>query len=437
MERLIQKIEPSVDISHKLRNVAAYARVSSGKDAMLHSLSAQVGYYSELIQSNPEWRFCGVFADEAITGTKESRPEFQKMLAECRKGKIDLIITKSISRFARNTITVLETVRELKILGIDVYFQEQNIHSISADGELMLSILSSYAQEESFSASENQKWRIRNDFEQGKICNIRMLGYRRTTSGSLEIVESEAEIVRFIFLNYLSGNGKLLISNKLNEMGIATINGCEWTTADIHRILQNEKYAGNMLLQKRFRENHLTKRMIRNDGQLPKYFVEESHPAIIEKSIFDAVQKKLEEQHQRFSTSKSVASYPFTGKIQCTCCGKNYRHKITATGNVWICATYNTRGKKYCPTAKQIPESTLISVCCEILSIAEFDANIFENQVEKILVPAPNKLIVQLKNGKCINTTWKDRSRSESWTEEKRAAAAKSSKTRRWRKCQK
>lgn len=140
MERLIQKIEPSVDISHKLQNVAAYARVSSGKDAMLHSLSAQVGYYSELIQSNPEWRFCGVFADEAITGTKESRPEFQKMLAECRKGKIDLIITKSISRFARNTITVLETVRELKMLGIDVYFQEQNIHSISADGELMLSI---------------------------------------------------------------------------------------------------------------------------------------------------------------------------------------------------------------------------------------------------------------------------------------------------------
>ena len=188
MERLIQKIEPSVDISHKLQNVAAYARVSSGKDAMLYSLSAQVGYYSELIQSNPEWRFCGVFADEAITGTKESRPEFQKMLAECRKGKIDLIITKSISRFARNTITVLETVRELKMLGIDVYFQEQNIHSISADGELMLSILSSYAQEESFSASENQKWRIRKDFEQGKICNIRMLGYRRTTNGSLEIV---------------------------------------------------------------------------------------------------------------------------------------------------------------------------------------------------------------------------------------------------------
>lgn len=351
--------------------------------------------------------------------------------------KIDLIITKSISRFARNTITVLETVRELKMLGIDIYFQEQNIHSISADGELMLSILSSYAQEESFSASENQKWRIRNDFEQGKICNIRMLGYHRTTNGSLEIVESEAEIVRFIFLNYLSGNGKLLISNKLNEMRIATINGCEWTTADIHRILQNEKYAGNMLLQKRFRENHLTKRMIRNDGQLPKYFVEESHPAIIEKSIFDAVQKKLEEQHQRFSTSKSVVSYPFTGKIQCTCCGKNYRHKITATGNVWICATYNTRGKKYCPTAKQIPESTLISVCCEILSITEFDANIFENQVEKILVPAPNKLIFQLTNGKCINTTWKDRSRSESWTEEKRAAAAESSKTRRWRKCQK
>ena len=291
MERLIQKIEPSVDISHKLRNVAAYARVSSGKDAMLHSLSAQVGYYSELIQSNPEWRFCGVFADEAITGTKESRPEFQKMLAECRKGKIDLIITKSISRFARNTITVLETVRELKMLGIDVYFQEQNIHSISADGELMLSILSSYAQEESFSASENQKWRIRKDFEQGKICNIRMLGYRRTTNGSLEIVESEAEIVRFIFLNYLSGNGKLLISNKLNEMGIATINGCEWTTADIHRILQNEKYCGDLVQKKTFTPDYLSHEKKYNRGEEKFVIIKNHHEPIISREMFEKAEK--------------------------------------------------------------------------------------------------------------------------------------------------
>lgn len=255
MQRLIQKIEPSTASLPQLLRVAAYARVSSGKDAMLHSLSAQVGYYTELIQSNPEWRFCGVYADEALTGTKDNREQFQIMLAECRKGNINLIITKSISRFARNTVTLLETVRELKELGVGVLFEEQNIHSLSSDGELMLSILASYAQEESYSASENQKWRIHRNFEEGKIGSIRMLGYKRTPDGSLEIIPEEAETVRLIFNSYLSGMGKQTIANMLNEMQIPTINGCEWTAEDIRRILKNEKYAGNMLLQKKFREN--------------------------------------------------------------------------------------------------------------------------------------------------------------------------------------
>ena len=208
MERIVQKIEFPNAQKVKLLRTAAYARVSSGKDAMLHSLSAQVSYYNNLIQSNPEWMFCGVYADEALTGTKDSRENFQKLLAECRAGSIDLIITKSISRFARNTVTLLETVRELKGLGVDVYFEEQNIHSLSADGELMITILASYAQEESFSASENQKWRIRKDFEKGKIGSITMLGYKRNKNGILEIVPEEAEIIRMIFLDFLAGMGK-------------------------------------------------------------------------------------------------------------------------------------------------------------------------------------------------------------------------------------
>ena len=187
-KRLIQKIEPTTPIQPRLLRVAAYARVSSGKDAMLHSLSVQVSYYNDLIQGTPEWLFCGIYADEAMTGTKENRTEFQKMLTACRNGEINLIITKSISRFARNTVTLLETVRELKDLGVDVFFEEQNIHTMSADGELMLTILSSYAQEESFSASENQKWRIRRDFEQGRVSSMRMLGYHRTSEGRLEII---------------------------------------------------------------------------------------------------------------------------------------------------------------------------------------------------------------------------------------------------------
>lgn len=187
------------------------------------------------------------------------------------------------------------------------------------------------------------------------------------------------------------------------------------------RILRNEKYAGTMILQKFYSENHITKRKMTNEGQLQKYIIDESHPAIIERHIFDSVQKRLQKQKEQFSSEKSTTDvYPFTGKIQCNCCGKNYRRKKTATGVVWICATYNTKGKKYCPTSKQIPENTLIDVCCEVLELQEFDADIFENLIKKILVPAPNELTFIFRDGHQISAQWKDRSRSESWTNEMR-----------------
>ena len=436
MERIVQQVEFRTPKKIKLLRVAAYARVSNGKDAMLHSLSAQVSYYNELIQNNPEWLFCGIYADEALTGTKSNRAEFQKMLAACRNGEIDLIITKSISRFARNTVTLLETVRELKDIGVDVFFEEQNIHTMSADGELMLTILSSYAQEESFSASENQKWRIRRDFEQGRVSSMRMLGYRRTSEGRLEIIPEEAVIVRRIFSEYISGMGKMKIANMLNEEKIPTINGCEWTTEDIRRILQNEKYAGNMLLQKAYRENHITKKCQKNKGELPQFYVEESHPAIIEPQMFEMVQGLIKRRGDRFTPPKStVAVYPFTGKILCGCCGKNYRRKTTATGIVWICSTYNTKGKKYCPTAKQIPEDKLYAACCEVLDISDFDEDIFQSEIQQIIVPAPNQLEFIFHNGTTKTVEWQDRSRSESWTEEKRRQAGQISKERRWHKC--
>lgn len=423
--RKISKIEPRLPSIPKRKKVSAYARVSMECDRLMHSISAQISYYSSLIQSHAEWEYAGVYADYGISGTGTvKRTEFQRMLADCESGKINIILCKSISRFARNTVTLLETVRELKDLGIDVLFEEQNIHSISSDGELMLSILASYAQEESYSASENKKWQMRRDFEQGKIGGIVMLGYRRTSEGSLEIIPDEAEIVKLIFNSYLSGMGKLAIANQLNEQGILTKNGNQWGPESVLRILKNEKYTGTMILQKFYSENHITKRKMKNEGQLQKYIIDESHPAIIEKHIFDAVQKRLQKQKEYFSSTKpTTAVYPFTGKIQCKCCGKNYRRKTTATGVVWICATYNTKGKKYCPTAKQIPENTLILVCCEVLGISEFDANIFENQVEKILVPAPNELTFIFTDGHEISTNWKGRSRSESWTDEMRKKA--------------
>ncbi len=326
---------------------------------------------------------------------------------------------------------MLESVRELKELGVDVFFEEQNIHSISPDGEFMLTLLGSYAQEESYSASENKKWQIRRDFEQGKVSSITMLGYKRNRNGVLEIIPEEAEIVKLIFNSYLSGMGKQAIANMLNEMHIPTKFENKWSGDAIKRIITNEKYCGELMLQKFYSENHLTKRKMVNTGKLRKFHVEEAHEPIIEKTVFDAVQKRLQENQEKFTTDKSTAvAYPFTGKIQCQCCGKNYRRKTTPTGIVWCCATYNTRGKKYCPKSKMIPENTLISVTCEILGIPEFDAEIFESQIEKILVPEPNKLTFIFTDGQQISAHWQDRSRSESWTDEMRAKVGEQSRKR-------
>lgn len=435
MKRIVTKIEFPEKKKIKLLRTAAYARVSSGKDAMLHSLSAQVSYYNELIQSNPEWLFCGIFADEALTGTKDSRENFQKLLAECRAGRLDLVITKSISRFARNTVTLLETVRELKSLGVDVYFEEQNIHSNSSDGELMLTVLAAYAQEESLSASENQKWRIKRNFEQGKIGSIKMLGYKRNKDGVLEIVPEEAETVRMIFQDYLFGMGKLSICNKLNELHIPTRYGSQWTPEAVRRILRNEKYCGDLLLQKSFRENHLTKKKIENHGEYPQYYVEEAHEAIIDRNTFLAVQNLMKE-HQQSAPETSAVSYPFTSMIKCGCCGKFYRRKVQPYRDTWICSTYNSKGKKYCPDSKQIPEDRIYSACCELLALEEFDNEIFKKHIRQVIVPEPNVLTFQFADGHEQNIRWKDHSRSESWTPEKRTEAAEHSRKRGKKSCQ-
>lgn len=195
MARIIKEITPRNIRASGLhtKHVAAYARVSSGKEAMLHSLSAQVSSFSSMIQKTPGWEYAGVYADEACTGTKDNRAEFQRLLSDCRAGKIDLIITKAISRFARNTLSTLQTIRELRSLNVDVYFMEQNIHTIGGDGELLLTILAAYAQEEARSVSENQKWRIKANYEQGLPWSISMFGYR-LVNGKLEIVPEEARL---------------------------------------------------------------------------------------------------------------------------------------------------------------------------------------------------------------------------------------------------
>ncbi len=231
------------------------------------------------------------------------------------------MITKSISRFARNTVTLLETVRELKSLGIDVYFEKENLHSTSGDGELMLSILASFAQEESKSVSDNMKWRIRNDFQQGKIGSITIFGYRRNADGVLEIEESEAKIVQMI-LRIIAPNGTMCHCEKINAMGISTRQGNRWTGQRVKEILVNEKYVGNMLLQKYYRQDPIGKRKMKNQGELPKYFVEQSHEAIISADLFEKVQELVKERTEQFSHSGATNRYPLSGMVQCAACGK-------------------------------------------------------------------------------------------------------------------
>ena len=422
MERVIQKMGLKVPSQPKAERVAAYARVSSGKDAMLHSLSAQVSYYSSLIQNHPGWLYCGVYADEALTGTKENRENFQRLLAECRAGNIDLIITKSISRFARNTVVLLQTVRDLKSLGVDVYFEEQNIHSMNADGELMLTILASYAQEESLSASENQKWRVRRNFEEGKPWSGSVLGYKYV-DGVYIVKPEEAEIVRSIFADYLSGMGVEAIMKKLNAQGKTSRNGHAWCRSSVRKVLGNYSYTGNLLLQTTFRENHITKKTLPNRGELPMYHAENTHEAIISMEDYQAVQAEMARRSAKHNkAAHGPVKYPFTSMIVCGTCGKGYRRKVTRTGPVWICSTFNIYGKAACPS-KQIPERVLEKAAAEVLGLDEFDADALHDKITAIRTEGNNTLVFLFKGGTQTVKRWADRSRAESWTPEMKAAA--------------
>lgn len=435
MPRIIRKLPQKPKLAAR-KKVAAYARVSTGKDAMLHSLSSQVGYYSEFIQKHSNWEYAGVYADEALTGTKESRDEFQRLLNDCRAGCIDMILTKSISRFARNTVTLLETVRELKAMEVDIFFEEQNIHTMSAEGELMLTILASYAQEESLSASENQKWRVRKGFENGELVNLRFLfGYRISKNG-IEIDDKTAPIVREVFDRVISGESFGAISRNLNARGLTCKLGGKWCAQRIRETVANEKYTGNAMLQKRYRNNHLEKKLLRNTGELPMFYAEGTHPSIIDMDTFEAAQAVLQQKSEATKNRPRPQKSEFTGKIICPFCGKAYKRN-TSNGSVgWNCSTYLSQGKAVCH-GKKIPETTLKAVCAEVLGIEEHNAVAFTATVERIEVPEDNHLRFIFKDGSVAERTWADRSRRESWTLEMRQAAAEKARQRRNTQCQK
>lgn len=422
MERIVERVDSYIPAQPRALRVCAYARVSSGKDAMLHSLSAQVSHHSEMIQSHIGWVYCGVYSDEALTGTKSDREGFQQMLTDCRAGKIDMVITKSISRFARNTVTLLQTVRELKSMGIDVYFEEQYIHTISADGELMMTILASYAQEESLSASENQKWRVRKAFENGELINLRFLfGYSITADG-VQINEKEAAIVREIFSRFNGGESMSSISRDLNARGYRGALGGKWCAERMRNTLSNEKYLGNALLQKRYRNNHIEKKLVANKGELPMYYAEGTHEPIIDQATFDKAQERLRMLAQQTANRKKPTRSAFSGLIHCGLCGNTYKRVTYRKKHYWNCTTFQTKGKSEC-AAKRIPEETLEVLTCEVLGEGSIDSDMVRSKITAIRADKNNVVVYCMDDGSEIAKRWKDRSRAESWTPEMKEKA--------------
>lgn len=425
--RTIIKLKNTDITPVRRKRVAAYARVSSGKDAMLHSLSAQISYYNSYIGNRGDWELAGIYADEALTGTKEERPEFQRLLMDCRDGKIDMVITKSLTRFARNTVTLLATVRELKALGVDVYFEKENIHTLSSDGELMLTLLASFAQEESRSVSENLKWRIRKMFEAGRPNTGRMLGYR-LKDGVLRVVPEEAAVVKMIYADFLSGMGRNLIIKKLNRMGIPTMYGGPWRESTLYHILTNEKYTGNMLLQKTYHTDHIEKKKRINHGELPMYYVENSHEAIIDKEAFERVQRKIRQRAELYPSAPGPKEkHLFTGLLHCGICGRPYRRKVTAMGTkyakpIWICWTFFTLGKNFCHS-QRIAESILIARTSEVLGSVDWDRDVLLEHISEIRALENHRLLYVFRDGHTREVAWQNPSRRESWTAEMKQRA--------------
>lgn len=314
-----------------------------------------------------------------------------------------MIITKSISRFSRNTVTLLETIRMLKSINVDVYFEEQNIHSMSGDGELMLTILASFAQEESLSVSENIKWRIRNDFKEGKPNTFILYGYR-CENNQITIYEPEATIVKDIFNLYLSGIGSYTIANTLNSLNIPSPNGNKWCCQTIIGILKNEKYMGDMRLQKYYTKDHLSKTTVRNKGALPQYYVQDSHPQIISREIFEEVQRIFSIKTPVPPTAKE---YDFKSIVFCGTCGNRYIRKKNYKKYVWRCNVYQNGGAKKC-ASKQVPDSILKEL-----------AQNYDKEIIKIIVLQNNQLTFVFNDNTEETVTWEMPSRK--WTDEMKA----------------
>jgi len=328
-ELQINVIEPYEVSKSKNLRVCAYVRVSTDSLNQADSLQNQTETYKRVITLNPEYELVGIYSDQGISGYSEKRPGFQSMIDKAMAKEVDLIITKSISRLARNTVTVLKVARELKELGVSIFFEEQNINTLSNDGEMMLAVLASFAQEESRSMSENMKWTFQKKFERGEtiINTKRFMGFDKDKYGNLIINEDEAKTVRMIFDQYIKGYGTFKIAKKLNNEGVKTVTGAKWSDTALLNMLKNEKYKGDYMLQKYYVPENKRKETKPNRGELQCYYIKDNHPGIVTSDIWDKVQKIMSDRrslkHIDSSATKSkyVNRYPLSGKLLCPICG--------------------------------------------------------------------------------------------------------------------
>ncbi len=398
-------------VQRQLR-VAAYCRVSTDDEEQLTSYEAQQTYYTDKIMGNKDWTMAGIFADEGITGTSaRKRPEFLKMIRQCKRKKIDIILTKSISRFARTTVDCLNYIRALRELGIAVIFEKENINTMESDSEILITMLGAFAQAESESISANVRWGKRQAMREGKaiIQYKRLYAYEKGEDGMPQIIPGQADVVRSIYSRYLTGASLRMLKDWLESEQIPNVaGGIEWTISSIRSILTNEKYCGDVLLQKTYISDCISRKVIRNTGQLPMYLVENHHDGIVDRKTFDAVQAEMARRNAGKSPSKKNAptgmtsyasKYALSERLVCGECGTLYRRctwsKRGKKRVVWRCVSRLDYGTKYCHNSPSVDEDQLQrSILAAINSAMSQKSTLIRKitgAMEQVLAPIPGE----------------------------------------------
>lgn len=441
------KYDRNLRVEQKNLNVAAYCRVSTRLEQQENSFETQVKYFEEKIAANPLWNCVGIYSDQGKTATStKMRDSFNDMIEDCYAGKIDLILTKSISRFARNTVDFLRIIRELKERHIRIIFEKENIDTMDSTGELLITILSSQAQEESRNLSENTRWGIVRKFEQGlvHINHKRFMGYTKDEQGRLIIVPEEAEIVRKIFDLYLQGFGTYKISKILEEEGIKTITGkSKWYADTIRSMLLCEKYIGDAMLQKTYTIDFMTKKRVKNDGYVKRYYIENNHEAIISREQYYMVQEELKRRNnKKLSGTRYSSKYPLSGLIICEECNSKYT-RVTWYGKkekkkipVWRCAERSKTGNRKCKCSPSLREEILYRTIVEKIQMIvsseietssspmlqtkalivntiggneihqlEMTKVMWDSIIEKVTVGQEKRAVIQFKSGMALEMT--------------------------------